>query len=136
MHQILMDPFHINCCKNCIVGMKQKEMNKKRPGMAAQLLIIKVGFPIQLMKVEEMIILLNEQLRRSSKAFENYRMFQPNDLVMLWTVWQDWAIFCTFGNFLKPLAPINLPKSLTFLGNFSKGVKIYHFSYEIIFGQL
>ena len=31
------------------------------------------------------------------------------------------------------LATINLPKSLTFLGNFCKGVKIYHFSSEIIF---
>ena len=44
--------------------------------------------------------------------------------------------FCTLGNFLKPLALINLPKSLTFLGNFCKGVKIYHFCSEIIFGQL
>ena len=33
------------------------------------------------------------------------------------------------------LATINLPKSLTFLGNFYKGVKIYYFSSEIIFGQ-
>ena len=40
--------------------------------------------------------------------------------------------FCTLGNFLKPLATINLPKSLTFLGNICKGVKIYHFSSEII----
>ena len=40
------------------------------------------------------------------------------------------------GKFLKPLGPINLPKSLTFLDNFRKGVKIYHFSIEIIFGQL
>jgi len=40
------------------------------------------------------------------------------------------------GNFLKPLATIILPKSPTFLGNFCKGVKIYHFSSEIIFGQL
>ena len=39
-------------------------------------------------------------------------------------------------NFLKPLATLNLPKSLTFLGNFGEGVKIYHFSGEIIFGQL
>ena len=38
--------------------------------------------------------------------------------------------------FLKPLATINLPKSPTFLGNFCNGVKIYHFSSEIIFGQL
>ena len=38
--------------------------------------------------------------------------------------------------FLKPLAAINLPKSPKFLGNFSKGVKIFHFSSEIIFWQL
>ena len=41
-----------------------------------------------------------------------------------------------FGQFLKPLATINLPKSPTFLGNFCKGVRIYHFSSEIMFGQL
>ena len=35
-----------------------------------------------------------------------------------------------------PLAPINLPKSSIFFGNFCKGVKIYHFSSEIIFGHL
>ena len=41
-----------------------------------------------------------------------------------------------FEQVLKPMATINLPKSLKFLGNFCKGVKIYHFSSEIIFGQL
>ena len=44
--------------------------------------------------------------------------------------------FCTLGNFLKPLATINLPKYPTFLGNFCKEVKINHFFSEIIFGQL
>ena len=39
-------------------------------------------------------------------------------------------------NFLKPVATIILPKSPTLLGNFCKGVKIFHFSSEIIFGQL
>ena len=52
------------------------------------------------------------------------------------TVWPDWVIYWTLVNFLKPLATINLPKSLTFFGNFCKGVKIYHFSSEIIFGKL
>ena len=52
------------------------------------------------------------------------------------TVRPDWAIFWTLGNFLKPLATINLPQNPTFFGNFCKGVKIYHFSSEIIFGQL
>ena len=37
------------------------------------------------------------------------------------------------GPFLKKN---NLPKSSTFLGNICKGVKIYHFPSEIIFGQL
>ena len=41
-----------------------------------------------------------------------------------------------FGHVLKPLATYNLPKSPTFLGNFCKGVKIFNFSSEIIFGQL
>ena len=51
-------------------------------------------------------------------------------------VWPELAIFCTLGNFLKPFATTNLPKSPTFLGNFSKGAKIINFSHEIIFGQL
>ena len=49
-------------------------------------------------------------------------------LIQLQAVWPDWAIYWTLGYFLKPLATINLPKSPTFLGNFCKGVKIYHFS--------
>ena len=36
---------------------------------------------------------------------------------------------------LKLLATFNLSKSPTFLGNFCKGVKIYHYSSEIIFRQ-
>ena len=48
----------------------------------------------------------------------------------------DRAIYWTLGNFLKPFSTINLLKSLTFLGNLCKGVKIYHFSSEILFGQL
>ena len=57
----------------------------------------------------------------------------------LWTrglVWPDLAIYWTLGNFSEPLATINLPKSSTFLGNFCKVVKIYHFSSEILFGQV
>ena len=40
-----------------------------------------------------------------------------------------------FGNISKPFATINLTKSPTFLGNFCKGVKIYHFSSEIVLGN-
>ena len=54
---------------------------------------------------------------------------------LLEPVWPDLAIFRTLGNFLKPLAAINLPKSPTFLGKFCKGVEIFHFSSEIIIGQ-
>ena len=53
-----------------------------------------------------------------------------------WTEWPDWAIYCTLGIFLKPLATMNFPESPTFLGNFWKGVKILNFSSEIIFGHL
>ena len=45
------------------------------------------------------------------------------------------GVFWTLGNFLKPLATTNSPKSPTFLGNFCKGFKIFHFSSQIIFGQ-
>ena len=44
--------------------------------------------------------------------------------------------FLHFGQLLKHLATINLAKSPTFLGNFCKGFKIYHFFSEINFGQL
>ena len=49
---------------------------------------------------------------------------------------QIWRFIGLWATFKSSLAPINLPKSLTFLGNFCKGVKIFNFSTEIIFGQL
>ena len=52
------------------------------------------------------------------------------------SVWPDWVIYCTLGNFAKPMATIILPKSPTFLGNFCKCVKTFHFYSEVIFGQL
>ena len=52
------------------------------------------------------------------------------------SVWPYLMIYWTLGNFLKPLATINLLKPPPFLGNFCKGVKIIHFSSENIFGQL
>ena len=65
-----------------------------------------------------------------------YQWFNSIFWDLLQPVWPDWTIYWTLGNFSKPLATINLPKSLTFLGNFCKRVKIYHFTSEIIFGQL
>ena len=53
-----------------------------------------------------------------------------------WEVWPDWVIYCTLGNFLKPVATIILPKLPTFLGNFCKGVKIFLFFSWNHFGQL
>ena len=57
-------------------------------------------------------------------------------LLMLAPVWPDWVIYWTLGHFSKPVATISLPKSLTFLGDFCKGVKIFNFSSEIILGNL
>ena len=42
-------------------------------------------------------------------------------------MWPDWAIYWTLVNFSKPVATISLPKSPTFVDNFCKGAKIYHF---------
>ena len=50
-------------------------------------------------------------------------------------MWPYWAIFCTLGNYSKLVATIILTK-LPIFGNFCKGVKVIHFSSEIIFGQL
>ena len=47
----------------------------------------------------------------------------------------DWAIYWNLGKCIKPLATINLRKSPTFLGNFCKGVKIYHFSMKSFLGN-
>ena len=43
--------------------------------------------------------------------------------------------FLDLGNFLKSLATANLPKSPIFLGNFCKGVKIYHFLVQSFLGN-
>ena len=66
----------------------------------------------------------------------NFEILRLNNNSSLATVWPVWAIYFTWGNFLKPLAITNMSKSPTFKGNFCKGVKIWHFSSEIIFGQL
>ena len=69
--------------------------------------------------------------RRHKRSFSkvNYFVFW---ISKLWAVWPDWTIYWTLGSFLEP----NLPIPPTFWGNFCKGVKIFKFSSEIIFGQL
>ena len=66
-------------------------------------------------------VLAKHFLRYANKKVLKY----PNKYATL-PVWPDVAIFCTLGNFLKPLATIKWLKSHTFLGNFSS---------EIIFGN-
>ena len=77
------------------------------------------------------------QLRNTTAGWNRRRRHKDRALqTEEGSVWPGWAIYWTLGHSLKPLAAINLPKSPTFLGIFCKGVKIYHFSSEIIFGQL
>ena len=66
----------------------------------------------------------------------DYCLYEAGAEASKQAVWPDWAIHWTLGNFVKPLATINFPKSPTFLSKFYKGDKIYHFSSEIIFWQL
>ena len=68
-------------------------------------------------------------------AISKWMIFKCELCCAFLTVRPDLAIFYTLGYFLKPLATINLPKSLTFFGNFCKDDKFYHFSSEVIFGQ-
>ena len=69
-------------------------------------------------------------------AYKNTRQIFCLKYLETFAVCPDWVIYLTLGKFLKPLATINWAKSRTFLGNFCKGVKICHFSNDIIFGQL
>ena len=70
------------------------------------------------------------QLERQGTLKNIYKVFWVGSSVTkLGDLW-------TLGKFLKHLATINLPTCPSFLGNFCEGVKIYHFSSEIIFGQL
>ena len=62
----------------------------------------------------------------------HFRNITLNTNGLLETVRPDSAIYWTLEKFLKPLETINLNKSHTFLGNFCKDIKIYHFSSEII----
>ena len=72
----------------------------------------------------------------SFMSFFGTLLFLQNNNKKAQPVRPDWANYWTWSNHSKPLATINLPKSPTLLGNLCKGVKIYHFSIEIIFGQL
>ena len=51
------------------------------------------------------------------------------------SVWLDWAIYWTLGNFLKHLATINLSDSPTFLGNFLKVSKTIIFPVKSFLGN-
>ena len=64
--------------------------------------------------------------------------YQRRNQTALQSVRPDWAIYCTLGDFLKPLATINLTKSPTFLvsksiiflvksflGNFNRHLAIF-----------
>ena len=40
----------------------------------------------------------------------------------------DWVIYCTLGNFSKPVATLILPKLPTFLVDFCKVIKTFNFA--------
>ena len=125
--QFLTDAFNI--------GMFERQNNWE----------IRPDFVIKL--THDLLLCLDDHLQNSCFLFRLFntiwlinirrkKMVLNRTSLMSDAVWPDWAIYLTLGNFLKPLATINLPKSLTFLGNICKGVKIYYFSSEIIFVQL
>ena len=93
--------------------------------------------------IRQFFIVVKSQIFNSYLAMNNRKHLKTliahifeSGIYWSWAVWPDWAIYWTLGNFLKPLAIIDLPKSPTFFGNFCKGVKIFNFSCEIIFRQL
>ena len=64
--------------------------------------------------------------------FEHLALLDLPTVVTRW-VWLDWAIYCTLGDFSKPVTKIILPKLPI---NFAKVSKIFQYSSDIILGQL
>ena len=62
-------------------------------------------------------------------------LFQPKRRSFIYSEWPDLAIYCTLGNFQNPWQQLICPNCPHYR-QFFKGVKIFHFSSEIIFGQL
>ena len=75
-------------------------------------------------------------------VFQKYKIRIPRIVIDhvhifdLPTVWPDWAIYFTLGNFSKPAGTIVLPKLPTSLGNFCKGVKNLSFLVKSFLGNL
>ena len=83
----------------------------------------KGGHLILMYSAKKDLIFYSNCLRRHCAFWDMNRVTRLGDLL-------------DFRRVLKAFGNINLPKSPTFLGNFCKGVIIFHFSSEIIFGQL
>ena len=93
---------------------------------------------IQMMQIKNILLALrcphnNTSFSKWEEIFQNYLIKIHFDMC---AVWSDWVIYWHLGTILKPLATINLSKSPTFFEIFCQGVKIDHFSSEIIFRQL
>ena len=56
--------------------------------------------------------------------------------VTMISVWPDLVIYYTSGNFSKPGQQLFCQNSQQILGNFCKGIQIFQFTTEILFGQL
>ena len=88
---------------------------------------------------------LNVRFRRPILHFDAIRETELGLIVVPGTRWQnpfctlpvwlDWAIYCTLGNFSKPVATIILPKLPTFIGNSCKGVKSFIFLVKSFLGN-
>ena len=115
---ILCDILYVKvCCNLCLV------INKNILQKNQSLSVYKIGnWP----SGYDRRLLVQEVM--SYNPSTGYNTWVENSVPRLGNLWD-------FGQLFKALAKINLPKSHTFLCNFCKGVKMYHFSSEIIFGQ-
>ena len=103
---------------------------------------LKMAFLDRLSQCDQVYKVVNGQV--SVRAITMPKLIEGGGVLHSKLLVSDRLVICSvirlgdllvLGNFLKPLATTNLPKSYT-LGIFCKGVKIYHFSREIIFWQL
>ena len=122
-----------------IFEVEKNENRQKEAGIGPLKSLPKSGLYEILQKCEiivNWIIKKNNSCKWHIQNFSLNYWFHSSQSGQLLAMWPDWAIYWTMGNFSMPVATISLSKSPTFLGNFCKGVKMFNFSSEFIFGQL
>ena len=131
----IMDGGHYQLRLEKFCNIDPRPWTRRRPWELSKLSSVKISSKF------EIAVAAVGLFRAPPVAGSSHEQERIGTLVHIWyntsqTVWPNWALYFTLGNFSKPAATIILPKSPRFYGNFCKVVKVFHFSSVISFGQL